>query len=224
VVENYGSDVPNWDQWDAEGVNLLLPWSQGKLHVLDLFAPHNEHRVALTKLVALGRRAGEWSMGRSHSDFCELRALHSALAVALWFWVRPLLLQRWQRLLWALALAGDLRASPRVAEHVGRISLAAVLSAGSLLHRHRPLPEMPGPDGGLVAGHPVPDPRPLQHGVGSGRGRHGLRLVARPRGSALARRPASCHHAGRVSHRHGRGHRAARGVHRARTAAGALLR
>ncbi|MBL9193663.1 MAG: hypothetical protein JNJ82_15015 [Opitutaceae bacterium] len=103
VVENYGSDVPNWDQWDAEGVNLLLPWSQGKLHVLDLFAPHNEHRVVLTKLVALGVVLvnGQWD---ARIQIFVNSALHSALAVALWFWVRPLLLQRWQRLLWALAL------------------------------------------------------------------------------------------------------------------------
>ena len=103
VVENYGSDVPNWDQWDAEGVNLLLPWSQGKLHFLDLFAPHNEHRVALTKLVALGLVLvnGQWD---ARIQIFLNSALHSALAVTLWFWIRPLLLQRWQRILWALAL------------------------------------------------------------------------------------------------------------------------
>lgn len=103
VVEKYGSDVPNWDQWDAEGVNLLVPWYQGTLHFADLFKPHNEHRVVLTKLVALAivLADGQWD-ARIQIFFNS--ALHSALAVTLWFWFLPLLVKRWQRILWLVAL------------------------------------------------------------------------------------------------------------------------
>jgi MFS family permease len=62
VVDRYGMDLPEWDQWDAEGTNLLAPWYQGHLTLGVLFLPHNEHRVVLTKLVNLGLAAadGQW--------------------------------------------------------------------------------------------------------------------------------------------------------------------
>ena len=50
AFEKFGSDIPNWDQWDAEGLNLLAPWFEHDHFVQHLFQPHNEHRVVVTKL------------------------------------------------------------------------------------------------------------------------------------------------------------------------------
>src|ERR1035441_6383707 len=62
VVNRDGMDLPEWDQWDAEGIHLLAPWYQGHFTLGELFIPHNEHRVVLTKLVNLGLTTanGQW--------------------------------------------------------------------------------------------------------------------------------------------------------------------
>ncbi|MEO5961670.1 MAG: hypothetical protein ABIZ49_12530, partial [Opitutaceae bacterium] len=62
AVDRFGSDVPMWDQWDAEGAELLTPWFEGGDFVAHLFHPHNEHRVILTKLqnLALALLNGQW--------------------------------------------------------------------------------------------------------------------------------------------------------------------
>ena len=103
ISETFATDLPNWDQWDAEGLYLLLPWSQGTLSFLDLFAPHNEHRIALTKLLAivLVECNGQWD---ARIQMLINGSLHSAVAVALWFWIQPLLRGRWSRLIWLVAL------------------------------------------------------------------------------------------------------------------------
>jgi hypothetical protein len=49
----FAESIPYWDEWDAEGARLLKPWLEGNLGMADLFAAHNEHRIALTRLVAL---------------------------------------------------------------------------------------------------------------------------------------------------------------------------
>ena len=58
----YGSPMPDWDQWDAEGGALFIPWHQGEDLIPHLLKPHNEHRVILTKLqnLALGIANGQW--------------------------------------------------------------------------------------------------------------------------------------------------------------------
>jgi len=58
----YGSPVPIMDQWDGEGATLFKPWLEGTLHLSDLFQPHNEHRIVLSRLLALGLLAlnGQW--------------------------------------------------------------------------------------------------------------------------------------------------------------------
>lgn len=52
-VSLYADSVPFWDQWDGEADRLLLPWLGGTWHWLNLFSPHNEHRIALTRLLTL---------------------------------------------------------------------------------------------------------------------------------------------------------------------------
>jgi hypothetical protein len=62
LVFLYGSPVPIMDQWDGEGATLFKPWLEGTLHLSDLFQPHNEHRIVLSRLLALGLLAlnGQW--------------------------------------------------------------------------------------------------------------------------------------------------------------------
>lgn len=52
LIECTGSEVPILDQWD-EGAFLLKRFVEGSLRVADLFAPHNEHRIVLTRLWSL---------------------------------------------------------------------------------------------------------------------------------------------------------------------------
>lgn len=53
-VHLYGSDVPYSDQWDSDGWNWLKDYQDGRLDWGVLFLPHNEHRIALVRLIMLG--------------------------------------------------------------------------------------------------------------------------------------------------------------------------
>lgn len=53
VIARYGSATPFWDQWDGEAANLYQPWLEGRLSFQHLVAPHNEHRIVTTRLLAL---------------------------------------------------------------------------------------------------------------------------------------------------------------------------
>ncbi|MDB6126593.1 MAG: hypothetical protein JWM35_489 [Verrucomicrobia bacterium] len=53
-IDVAGSDLPSWDAWDAEGEVVFRPWLEGWMHAKEIFHPHNEHRLIVTKLVALG--------------------------------------------------------------------------------------------------------------------------------------------------------------------------
>lgn len=88
----FGSDMPNWDQWDAEAANLFAPWYGHDHFVAHLFQPHNEHRVVMTKLqnlVVCGLN-GQWD---ARLECCFNAILHGLIAVALWVlgrrWLRP---------------------------------------------------------------------------------------------------------------------------------------
>lgn len=60
LLARCGSDVPYWDQWDAEGEHLLPPYVEGRLTAQQLFQPHNEHRPVFTRLLTLALfEAGE---------------------------------------------------------------------------------------------------------------------------------------------------------------------
>jgi hypothetical protein len=62
IVDDIGSSTPFWDQWNAEGMELFKPFLLGKLSWSNLFAPLNEHRIVLTRLLLLGlfRADGMW--------------------------------------------------------------------------------------------------------------------------------------------------------------------
>lgn len=62
LIGRYGSDLPYWDQWDAEGIGLYKKAFEGTLSFKDWFAPHNEHRVFFTRVVSYVLTAlnGQW--------------------------------------------------------------------------------------------------------------------------------------------------------------------
>ncbi len=53
LIDRFGSSLPFWDQWIAEGANLYRPFLRGELQLADLFAPHNEHRIFTTRVADL---------------------------------------------------------------------------------------------------------------------------------------------------------------------------
>jgi hypothetical protein len=60
---HYGTDLPEWDQWDGEGLAIFHPISLGQFHYFGSFwQAHNEHHIALTRLVAwaLAELNGQW--------------------------------------------------------------------------------------------------------------------------------------------------------------------
>jgi hypothetical protein len=62
LISGYGSALPFHDQWDGEAARVFKPWLENTLRWPDLFAPHNEHRLVLTRLLALGllQANGQW--------------------------------------------------------------------------------------------------------------------------------------------------------------------
>jgi hypothetical protein len=53
LIGKFGNATPFWDQWDAEADFLYKPFIDGTLKFADLLAPHNEHRILTTRLLAL---------------------------------------------------------------------------------------------------------------------------------------------------------------------------
>ncbi|HEY0965809.1 MAG TPA: hypothetical protein VGD88_00350 [Opitutaceae bacterium] len=94
VIDRYGSDLPEWDQWDAEGLHILLPWQRGTLGIGDFFRAHNEHRIVLTKVLGLAGVAlnGQWDSRLQ----CVINAgIHALLAVGFFIGGRRMLPGRW---------------------------------------------------------------------------------------------------------------------------------
>lgn len=104
TFDRYGSPMPDWDQWDAEGVELFIPWFENDHFPQHLFHPHNEHRVILTKLqnLALAVISGQWD---SRLEAVTNALLHAALAVAFWEFGRRWTVARWQAPLFVLIAA-----------------------------------------------------------------------------------------------------------------------
>lgn len=101
VLDRFGSDMPNWDQWDAEGTNLYLPYFQHRLGLPDLFAPHNEHRVVFTKAFNLGLLLanGQWD---ARVQCAANSALHSLFAAMAFLGGCHVLAARWRAPLFAI--------------------------------------------------------------------------------------------------------------------------
>jgi hypothetical protein len=74
--------APFWDQWNAEGENLLLPYAECSLSWSQMFALHNEHRVFFTRLLALDLIAanGQWD---PRLEQVVNAAVHASTAVLL---------------------------------------------------------------------------------------------------------------------------------------------
>jgi len=104
VVNRDGMDLPEWDQWDAEGLHLLAPWYQGHFTLGELFLPHNEHRVVLTKLVNLGLTTanGQWDQRLETAVNSAIAAL---IAAAFFGWGTSFLTRRWHAPLFLLLAA-----------------------------------------------------------------------------------------------------------------------
>ena len=62
LVQNYGSDVPYMDEWDAVGRALLIPRALGQLRAANFLEPQNEHRIVLARLASysLAVSNGQW--------------------------------------------------------------------------------------------------------------------------------------------------------------------
>ena len=104
IVDRYTIDLPEWDQWDAEGTMLLAPWYQGHLTFGALFIPQNEHRVVLTKLVNLGLTAanGQWDQRLEAAVNASVPGL---IAVGIFLFGIGFLDRRWHAPLWVLLAA-----------------------------------------------------------------------------------------------------------------------
>jgi len=53
TIDQYGSPIPFYDEWEAEAAWLYKLHIEGNLGFGELFEPHNGHRVVLTRITAL---------------------------------------------------------------------------------------------------------------------------------------------------------------------------
>ena len=53
LVLTFGSSLPFWDQWGAEGTGIYKPLLDGTYNWQHLWSAHNEHHIALTRLWAI---------------------------------------------------------------------------------------------------------------------------------------------------------------------------
>ncbi|HBK09533.1 MAG TPA: hypothetical protein DDZ81_27345 [Acetobacteraceae bacterium] len=86
LVGRYGSPVPFWDEWDGEYAHVFRPFLDGTLTLNDLLATQNEHRILLTKLIALAilKIGGRWDVIAQ----MELNAaIHAATLVMIGLWL-----------------------------------------------------------------------------------------------------------------------------------------
>lgn len=62
-VEKFALPFPFWDQWDAEGEDVVRPLVEGRFKISNFWLPHNEHRVFPTRVLTLlcFKVTGLWS-------------------------------------------------------------------------------------------------------------------------------------------------------------------
>ncbi|MEP9366142.1 hypothetical protein [Xanthobacter sp. VNH20] len=82
LIHFYGSPVPFWDQWDAEGGQIYQTYLQGHVPLTNLIAAHNEHRILMTRLLGLVllEFSGRWD---PILQMCVNVVLHVACVVTL---------------------------------------------------------------------------------------------------------------------------------------------
>ena len=117
LIADYGTSVPYWDQWGAEGGALYLPMVDGNYDWRQLWTAHNEHRIAASRLLAMGLfrlNDGQWD-GRVESNANVIIYLFS-IGLLAWLLVR--------RTPWPLA-SGSIRAA------------AVLLRGGDVARRRR---------------------------------------------------------------------------------------
>jgi hypothetical protein len=104
LIDQYGPRVPFLDAWQQLDT-VLLPFVRGALTWSDLFAPHNEHRIALTRVYDLGLfiLEGQWDARVTMVANVFLAAASAALCCLL-FWAY--LGRRYLELLVILAALG----------------------------------------------------------------------------------------------------------------------
>ena len=93
-IERYGSDLPFWDAWDAEGDYLFRPYLKGELTAAVWTKPHNEHRILFTRVMALALFDANDHQWDARVELVANAALHS-LAGALLAGFALLLLPFW---------------------------------------------------------------------------------------------------------------------------------
>lgn len=93
VISTLGSPMPFFDQWYGEAANLYAPYLKGALSCANLFAPHNEHRIFVFRVLALVHLevAGEWNT-RLEMIFGAI--IHTAMIVWLLALLMPLVAVR----------------------------------------------------------------------------------------------------------------------------------
>lgn len=100
MVGAFSSDMPYWDQWDSDGMRVLIPYfEEGGISREHWFAPHNEHRVFFTRATAfaLFLASGQWD-ARVQAMFNAF--LPSIAAVFIFYHFSALLNRR--RQIWVL--------------------------------------------------------------------------------------------------------------------------
>ncbi len=111
MVAGAATDIPYADQWGAEGAFLYPRFMDGGLRMLDLLAPHNEHRILLTRLLDLAafRASGGWDPLVQILVGTALRGLAVAMVV------RVLIEGRTRGERWVIVVAALLLISPLLA-------------------------------------------------------------------------------------------------------------
>jgi hypothetical protein len=82
-IDKYGSDLPFWDQWDAEGDNLYRPYVENRLTAKDFFSPHNEHRIFFTRVLGIALFELNDRQWDSRVEMLVNTVIHTALALLL---------------------------------------------------------------------------------------------------------------------------------------------
>lgn len=94
VIDRFGSDLPYWDQWPGEGTVTFLPWLEHHEFWKPLVTPHNEHRIAPTRVLSLGLLlvGGQWD---ARVQCLVNAALHAGIVVLFFLWLRRRLSAGW---------------------------------------------------------------------------------------------------------------------------------